>query len=198
MAKYASKGEPRSLAPSSAFQACVEHLGDESNTHTAFRSAMVKSLGKRDFSAQETAHLLLSLPLVSCTFSFVALSLNGGQSLARNHSGEHILQPSTLDYYASHSTHQDMNLINFVSAYTFNHGELQKRSSEVIVRTFPCYPSNPYGEQYGWYCKYQLLKYKPWIGSPLIAWGDLPDTDSNCIEAYRDFLCSPTAATYCP
>lgn len=44
---------------------------------------MVKSVGERDFSAQETAHQLLSLPLVNWTFSFVALSLDGSHALKK-------------------------------------------------------------------------------------------------------------------
>ncbi len=49
---------------------------------------MVRSVGERDFSAQETAHQLLSLLLVSCTFSFAPLSLDGGRALRKDeHSG---------------------------------------------------------------------------------------------------------------
>ena len=67
MAKYASKGEPRSQPVSSIFKSCVDHLTDTSEAHTALRSAMIRSVAERDFSAQETAHQLLSLPLFSCT-----------------------------------------------------------------------------------------------------------------------------------
>ena len=81
MAKYASKGEPRSQPVSSIFKSCVDRLNSTSHAHTALRSAMIRSVAERDFSAQETAHQLLSLPLFSCSFNFVALSLNGGSLL---------------------------------------------------------------------------------------------------------------------
>lgn len=63
MAKYATKGEPRSQAVPSIFKSSVDHVSDNSDAHKVLRSAMVRSVGERDFSAQETAHQLLSLPL---------------------------------------------------------------------------------------------------------------------------------------
>ena len=42
---------------------------------------MMKSLGERDFSAQETAHHLLSLKLHSTTFHVKSFSLNGSRRL---------------------------------------------------------------------------------------------------------------------
>lgn len=198
MAKYASKGEPRSQSVSSIFKSCVQRLTDESHSHTVFKSAVIKSIGERDFSAQETAHQLLSLPLISCTFNFVALSLDNSRSLTKNEqSGEQFLNPSLLDHYGLRSELHDINLIEFVSTNTFHNGELKKRTTEVIVRTFPQYSSNPRGQHYGRYCKYQLIQYKPWSGSPANSWGDVSDTDSNCIAAYHNFLSTP-AATKCP
>ena len=152
MAKYASKGEPRSQPLSSIFKSSVDRLVDESDARTALRSAMVRSVGERDFSAQETAHQLLSLPLVSCTFSFVTLSLDGGRPLTKNlQSGEQVIHLSLLDHYATRSGLPDMNLMQFVSNYSVFRAEVQKRPSPVIVRAFPQYSSNPRSEQYGRY-----------------------------------------------
>ncbi len=61
MAKYASKGEPRSPSLSAVFKSCMETLPDNSLPTSVFRSAMIRAVGKRDFSAQVTAHLLQSL-----------------------------------------------------------------------------------------------------------------------------------------
>ena len=44
MAKYASKGEPRSQPVSSVFKWCVERLNSTSHAHTALRSAMIRSV----------------------------------------------------------------------------------------------------------------------------------------------------------
>ena len=45
---------------------------------------MIQSVGNRDFSAQETAHLLLSLPLYTCTYRFVTINLDGGRQIREN------------------------------------------------------------------------------------------------------------------
>ena len=79
MAKYVAKGEPRSQAVTDIFNSCVSSLRDNSDTRSALRRAMIRAVGERDLSAQETAHMLLSLPLVSCSYSFITLSLTGNQ-----------------------------------------------------------------------------------------------------------------------
>ena len=65
---------------------------------------MIQSVGERDFSAQETAHLLLSLPLYRCTYSFVTINLDGGRQIRDNLSDfqedEPALNLSLLDFYA--------------------------------------------------------------------------------------------------
>jgi hypothetical protein len=42
---------------------------------------MIQVAGDRDMAAQETAHMLLSLPLVGCTFSFVTISLDNSRKV---------------------------------------------------------------------------------------------------------------------
>ena len=44
---------------------------------------MIQSVGNRDFSAQETAHLLLSLPHYTCTYRFVTINLRWRQTNSR-------------------------------------------------------------------------------------------------------------------
>lgn len=84
MAKYVAKGEPHSQAVSAIFKSCVDGLQDDSDTRPMLRRAMIRAVGERDISAQETAHMLLSLPLVSCTFNFTTLSLTGDSKLVKD------------------------------------------------------------------------------------------------------------------
>ena len=95
MAKYATKGEPRLKALSSVFQGC---LAVDSDTRSGLQSAMVRSVGERDFSAPKTTHQLLSLPLVSCTFSFVTVCLDGSYKLSKDNLGEYSLKMSMFDH----------------------------------------------------------------------------------------------------
>lgn len=70
--------------------------------------------------------------------------------------------------YMSHMQYQDsfpnimsLNILEFVSKYSLSQNELvDGRASEVIIKTFPTYNSDPKGKKL--YCKYQLHKFKPW------------------------------------
>ena len=93
MAKYAAKAEPRSQTVHSLFKSRVDDLSHSSHAHKALKCAMLRSVGERDFSAQETCHMLLSLPLFSCSFNFVTVSLDGSKKISkRTDSGELMLQ----------------------------------------------------------------------------------------------------------
>ncbi len=189
MAKYAAKGEPRSKSVQEIFKCSVASLRNDSDAHKAFRSAMLRAVGERDFSSQETCHMLLSLPLVSCSFTFTAISLYESHQLTKDKdSGELVLQPSILDQYATREGLSDINLCQFVSRYTLCRGKICEHTSPVIVRTFPRHSPNPDGEQYAQYCKCQLLKYKPWKNHSVNAWGGGTDTDETYIAAYHAFL----------
>ena len=85
-----------------------------------------------------------------------------------------------------------------MSNYSVHKGEIRKRLSPVILRSFPQYNSKPHDENYGRYCKYQLIKYKPWRTKISEAWQDLPDDDTTYIEAYKTFLHTPQATTCVP
>ena len=73
MTKYIAKCEPRSKAASEIYSKCIQHLNPvTANPATsAVRKCIIQCVGERDYGAQVTAHILLSLPLYSCTFNFV-------------------------------------------------------------------------------------------------------------------------------
>ena len=114
-----------------------------------------------------------------------------------------VLPQSILDHYAQREGLSDTNLYNFAANYTVVKGRLRKRNSPVVVRTFPCYSSNPHSEQYSQHCKYQLMKYKPWSIDPSSAWmtshiSDGNYTDENIVNAYQEFLEMDVAHLYIP
>ena len=197
MTKYAAKAEVQSQTAKQIFQTCVTKLTQASQTQSAIRSAMIKSIGERDFSAQETAHMLLGLPLYSCTYTFTTILLDNSRSVVI-HPNSSPLQLSTnlslMDFYAKRvqqtvdTSIQNINLMTFASHFYVHQNKLKKRNKEVIVRTFPNYSSHSQGKNYPQYCKYQLIKYKPWHTQLSNAWNNLPDTDATYITAYHDFL----------
>ena len=71
----------------------------------------------------------------------------------------------------------DCNLEQFVSQYSVVKGAIVQRKSPVIVRTIPNYSSNPNGPNYGKFCKFQLIKYKPWLRSPSEIWNNFEESD---------------------
>lgn len=88
MTKYAAKSEPRSRCIEDILKTCVDSLSNEAGAHKALRSAMLCTVGERDFSSQETTHMLLSLPLISCSYNFITVSLDASQQLTHNeHTG---------------------------------------------------------------------------------------------------------------
>ncbi len=70
---------------------------------SALHCAMIRVVGESGFSTQETAHMFLSLPLVSCICSFATLSLIGDLRIVEDtESGQLIVQQSLFDHYHGH------------------------------------------------------------------------------------------------
>ena len=122
-------------------------FGSHSTVTSALKRAMIQAAGERDYSAQETAHLLLSLPLYSCTFKFVTINLNGDREVRARLSELQPDQPATIpslmNFYSQHSIYEQpellsLNLIEFVSTYTIYNGNLTHRSNPVTVKLFQC------------------------------------------------------------
>ena len=65
---------------------------------------MISSVGERDFSAQETCHLLLQLPMFRASWDFVLLSLDGSRTLCDHLvEGEAVTVDSYIDHYYARS-----------------------------------------------------------------------------------------------
>ena len=131
----------------------------------------MKTLGERDYAAQETMHHLMSLKLHSSSFKVMPVSLNGSRRLRKSRyveGGESCTDNSLLDVYAkrhqydSSNNMTNINFVEFVSKYKLVNNELKILPENVVPRIFPTYSPDPKGPNYGLYCKYQLLRYKPW------------------------------------
>lgn len=81
LTKYAAKGEPKSPMLTKAFNSVVKSVHLDNDPHRAIKKTMMKTLGERDFSAQETMILLLSLKLYSTSFNVLPVNLNGSQKV---------------------------------------------------------------------------------------------------------------------
>ena len=199
MTKYAAKGEPRSKSASEILKLSVSSLRNDDQVSSAIKKTMIQVAGDRDMAAQETAHMLLSLPLVGCTYSFITICLENSRKVNLDAEAEAgdvpVLQKSVLQEYGERTTVKSrytglsqLNLMQYVSQYSKYRGELTKRTNPCIVRTFPKISSNPKGPDFGKYFKYQLIKFKPWEGEPSNAWNNEAESKEMFINTYDYFL----------
>ncbi len=154
----------------------------------------MKSLGEGDYVGQETMHHLLSLKLHSSSFKVMPVSLNGSHRVRDTaDEGESCTDYSLLDVYANREQYEssqdimNMNFVEFATTYKVVNNELTKLPDN-IPRIFPTYSPNPKGPNFGLYCMYQLLRYKPWQTIQDNAWGGQEATDVILINSWQDFL----------
>ncbi|XP_028394482.1 uncharacterized protein LOC114518676 [Dendronephthya gigantea] len=208
LTKYTAKGEPRSPLLKHAFNSIVQNVYVNSDPHKAIKKVVMKTLGERDYSAQETMHHLLSLKLHSSSFNVVPVSLNGS---CRVHSNQAVDNDNTsctnnspLDVYANRQHYDsspetmNLNFVQFMTKYKVDSENLIKLPDNVIPRIFPTYSSNPKGPNFPNYCKYQLLRYKPWKHTQNDAWGNQESCDEVFISHWQQFLQTPYAQANVP
>ena len=179
LTKYAAKGEPRSPVLKQAFNSIMQNVDNSTDPRKAIKKVVMKSLGERDYAAQETMHHLMSLKLHSSSFKVIPVSLNGSRrvrDISCVEEGEPCTDYSLLDVYANREQYDtspevlSMNFVQFATTYKVVNNKLTKLPENVIPRIFPTYSPNPKGPNFGLYCKYQLLRYKPWKTNQNNAW----------------------------
>ena len=79
LTKYAAKGEPRSPILKQAFNSIVQNVQSNTDPCRAIKKVVMKSLGERDYAAQETMHHLMSVKLHTSSFNVMPVSLNGSR-----------------------------------------------------------------------------------------------------------------------
>ena len=106
--------------------------------------------------------------------------------------GELITNKSDLDHYAMrcsmNKSLNNLNIVEFSSCYMVQNQTLKKHPTPVVVKTIPIYSSNPNGNNFPTYCKYQLLKFKPWINNPADAWDNADEETDLLINYWQNFL----------
>ena len=175
-------------------------------TASVLRRIMIRTVGERDLSIQEGMYQIQSLNLHNSSFKVITASLEGSRNIKSGYTeGDVALEPIAVDHYAHHSKFQHMlreinstNFVNLVINYYIVDDEIRHRKGEVIVRTLPCYSGNPESPHFWKFCKYQLLKYKPWKNNSSNAWGDQPENPEIVVAAYSEFLSQPTTRVLMP
>jgi hypothetical protein len=109
-----------------------------------------------------------------------------------------------LDVYANREQYDsspdilNLNFLQFATKFKLVNGKLTKLPNNIIPRIFPTYSCNPKGQHFGLYCKYQLLRYRPWSLTQNNAWCDEEPSDDIFITCWNDFLQTPYAQANVP
>ena len=135
LTKYAAKCEPRSPILKQALSSIVQNVDSDTDPRRAIEKVVMKSLGERDYAAQETMHHLLSLKLHSSSFKVMPVSLNGSRRVRDTASideGESCTNYSLPDVYANCELYEssenimNMNFVPFATTYKVVNNELTK------------------------------------------------------------------------
>lgn len=148
----------------------------------------------------------MSLKLVSSSFNVVPISLYGSRRINTNSfDGGLVTNESLLDVYANREKYAQtdpnmvmLNFVTFASKYKLVNKKLTSQPQNTVLRVFPVFSSNPKGPNFGLYCKYQLLRYKPWQTTQENAWGDQPGSDDIYITSWKAFLQTQYAKQHVP
>ena len=146
--KYATRCEPRSQPLKEIFSTIVRSLKDDNTSLKAVQKLLINSVGERDYSAQETCHLLLQLPMFRASRDFIVLSLDGSRAVEEQlNEYQPATAPSALDHYVAHPTtpqFHDITLLHFVKHYSMtkelgSDPSCRRKNVIVIVRPY-CSP----------------------------------------------------------
>lgn len=191
-AKYATKSEPRSETMQETFKLIVNSLKDSNNSLTAIQKLLINSIGERDYSSQETCHLLLQLPMFKASRDFVVLSLDGSR-IVENTIQDHQVATalSIFDHYVRRPTTPAFNtitLFTFAKSYTMPkelsaHPTQRRKDVVVVVRPY-CSP-DPNSPAYEQYCKQKMM-----LHVPFRRLSDLLVDHNTFAEAYQHYLLS--------
>ena len=195
-AKYATKSEPCSQSMREIFSSIVRSLKDGNTALTAIQKLLINSIGQRDYSSQETCHILLQLPMFKASRDFVVLNLDGTRAVQQNIEGEAATAPSIVDYYIRRPTtslFDSITLLEFARSY-FMPKELSgipnHRRKDVVVTVRPYYPLDPDGPFYEQYCRQRLM-----LHVAFRQMSDLLGENDTYAEAYVQMLQSTNMPT---
>ena len=194
LAKYAAKSEPRSQPLKEIYKNIIGGLTDNDTTLKAVQKLLINSVGERDYSAQETSHLLLQIPMFLCSRNFVVLSVDGTRLVEERLDDD---QPATtlslLDHYVSRPSStifEVMTLLYYTQHYSVVNGEPRNRKKEAVVIVRPYYPPDLDGPKYELYCRQKLMLHKPFRQEQ-----ELLGTFATFALAYAEYLQSGSIPT---
>ena len=195
IAKYATKSEPRSKGLKELFSTIMRSLKDDGTPLKVAQKLLISTVGERDFSAQETCHLLLQLPMFKSSRDFVILSLDGSREVEQVLQEERpVTVESQLDHYCARPAttgFESLTLRQYVQKYRTpkQAGDTPvARRKEVVVIPRPYISPDPQGPRYEEYCRQMLMLHVPFRHLDAL----LASCDTHA-QAYGQYLQSGSA-----
>ena len=188
--KYVTKSEPRSLPLRNLFANLVQGLKEGNTSLQMVQKLLINCVGERDYSAQETCHLLLQLPMFKSSREFLVLSLDGSRAVQSELTeGQNATAPSIVDHYCARpasETFETMTLLSFAQGYSLPRSlgeQPKKRNKKVVTIPRPYCSPDPSGPKYEQYCRQKLMQHKCFRNI-----ADLLSGHDTYAEAYSAFL----------
>ena len=158
--KYVTENEPRSQSLKEVFTSIVRSLQQGNTFLKAVQKLLINTLVQRDYSAQETCHLLLQLPMFKASRDFIILSLDGSRAVEDHlEEGQRATVLCIVDHYMGRldSSHfNTMTLLKFARQYSMPKtlgAQPTPRSRRIAVIPRPYISPDPAGDKYEQYCR---------------------------------------------
>lgn len=162
----------------------IRDAPDDMTAQSTCTKLLNKMLSERKYSAQETHHLLLGVPLFRSSRSFSSLSLSNKGALRQiqdereaaanaempadadtNRSGRVVTSKSDLDRYCERPPEmEDLSLNTVLREYRWEKKKYVRRRDHdnlPILRVWPRLPPNPEGETFEEWCRSKLTLHHP-------------------------------------
>jgi ATP-dependent DNA helicase PIF1 len=178
IAKYASKSEKQAPAFPELLANVTSSMDGEGTAQTACQKMLNKMLGERTYSAQETAHLLLGIPLVraSATFKTVYIGPDGSnrelavqdpdaELAAGGGEDENLVtDDSWIQRYMNRSPEMEaLSLQDVLTKYSWRKSKwcTKRDKTKTVLRVYPRFSPNPEDEHYEDYCRTKVILHHP-------------------------------------
>ena len=119
IAKYATKSEPQSATLKETFKMITETMSTADPARKVVSKLLMKTVGERDYSAQETCHLIMGEKLVTSTREFKTLFLENKREVdPAAKPGRTATLPTVIEEYMRRPVEiEDVCLLDYVSDY---------------------------------------------------------------------------------
>jgi hypothetical protein len=169
IAKYISKPEDASSNCRDYVKDLMKDLPPEEGPKRLIQKLLIRSIGERDISAQETSHLLQNLPLRIASREWVTINTFPDVSNVIDNQEDveydgNLLTANFWDKYCSRSLNlSDISAYEIAQKYRWYSGGWHARRKEYIVQVIPFFKKIPQegSKQFSTFAQSELRLFKP-------------------------------------